>query len=125
MKAVEGSFLSVDGTDFLINEPKLFNNCWYSHKFRGPGLRYKVGVSIQFPKIVWASGPWPCGSYSDVRVFCEGLKKNLRLDEFVIADNGYTDERCIPYHFITIFFAVLHISQLILDDEPLFHIQIE
>ena len=43
--------MSVDGTDFLINEPKPFDNCWFSHKFRGPGLRYEVEVSIEPLKI--------------------------------------------------------------------------
>ena len=87
--------MSVDVTDFLINEPKPFDSCWFSHKFRGPGLRYETGLAIELPKIVWANGPWPCGSYSDVRIFREGLKNYLRADEFVIADNGCTDERCI------------------------------
>ena len=31
-------------------------------------------------------------SYSDLRMFQEGLKQELLIDEFVIAGNGYTDE---------------------------------
>ena len=33
--------ITVDGTDFRIQEPAMFDPKWYSHKFRGPGLRYK------------------------------------------------------------------------------------
>jgi hypothetical protein len=33
------STVTVDGTDFRINEP--------SHKFKGPGLRYEVAISIK------------------------------------------------------------------------------
>ena len=164
-KAVEGSFFSTEGTEFVIYEPKPFCNCWYSHKFWRLSPRNELGVSIQLPKIAWASGPWPCGSHSDVRIFRKGLKKNLRVDEFVIADNCYTDKRCTqtpeshhPSHKILglirarheilkkglkqfrilklrfghgislhdyCFFAVLHNTELILDDEPPFHIQIE
>jgi len=43
---IAGSNFSVDGTDCQIQEPLLFNAKWYSHKFKGPGLRYEVGVCI-------------------------------------------------------------------------------
>ena len=85
----------VDRTDCLINKPKPFDSCWFSHKLRDPGLYYEIGLAIELPKIFWANDPWPCGSYSEVQIFCEGLKNYLGADEFVKADNGYTDERCI------------------------------
>ena len=128
-------------------------------------LRYELRVSIQFPKIIWVSGPCPCCPYSHVWIFREGLKTNLRVDKLVISVNGYTDVQCIqsprahhPSHKILrlirarheimnkrlkqfrvleqrfrhgkslhhyCFFAVLQITQLILDDEPLLHIQIK
>lgn len=37
----------VDGTDFIIHEPSPFSPEWYSHKFRGLGWRYEVGVSVR------------------------------------------------------------------------------
>lgn len=72
-----------------------FSPRWYSHKFHGPGLRYEVGICIRTGKIAWAHGPFPCGSYSDVRIFRLGMKRNLDEGELVVADGGYKDERCM------------------------------
>lgn len=159
---IEKSYMSKDGTDFMNSEPAPFDQAWFSHKFHGPGVRYALAVSLEIPSIVLANGPWPCGAYSDVRIFQDGLKNMLRADEFVIADSGYTDERCIrppvnnhPNHrlmsivrarheilnkrlqqFFVLknrfrqnlslnrdcFFAVLNITQVMLQDEPLFAI---
>lgn len=41
------STVTVDGTDFRINEPTDFSTKWFSHKFKGPGLRYEVAISIK------------------------------------------------------------------------------
>ncbi len=35
---------SVDGSDFRIHEKRLFGLKWFSHKFKGPGLNYEVGI---------------------------------------------------------------------------------
>ena len=32
------SQMTVDGVDFLIEEPSNFSSEWYSHKFDGPGV---------------------------------------------------------------------------------------
>lgn len=63
-------------------------------------MRYEIGISVRSANIVWASGPYACGTYSDVRIFRAGLKKLLGLEEFVIGDSGYTDVRCVrpPHH---------------------------
>eukprot|EP00171_Calliarthron_tuberculosum_P023094 IDg23094t1 len=45
-KLVYGCRVSVDGTDCQIAEPRPFNRGWYSHKFKGPGVRYEVGIVI-------------------------------------------------------------------------------
>ena len=87
--------ISIDSTDFAINEPTPFDKSWYSHKFQGPSLKYEIGISIKVPKLVWATGPWPCGPYSDLRIFRETLETQLLVDKFFIADSGYSDERCI------------------------------
>ena len=94
-KSLEGSFMSIHGTDFKINEPSPFDKSWFSHRYNGPGVRYKIGISIETPKIVWSNGPRPCGAYSDLKIFRDGLKHLLKVDGFVLADSGYTDERCI------------------------------
>lgn len=87
--------MSVDGTDCPVEEPSPFSTAWYSHKFRGPAVRYEVALSIHDARIVWASGPWPAGQYPDLKVFQQGLKPLLKRNEFVIADSGYPDTRCI------------------------------
>jgi DDE superfamily endonuclease len=81
--------VSVDGTDFKIQEPQLFNPAWYSHKFNGPGVRYEVGLAIRTGHIVWINGPFPCGDYSDVTIFRLGLAHYLDVGERVEADKGY------------------------------------
>jgi hypothetical protein len=44
--------VTVDGTDFRIYEPTPFSPMWYSHKYKGPGLRYEVALSIRGGDIV-------------------------------------------------------------------------
>lgn len=83
--------MTIDGTDCRIQEPRPFSSEWYSHKFKGPGLRYEVGVSIQTGWIVWVHGPYPCGSYSDLAIFRLKLKGLLQDAEKVLADGGYKD----------------------------------
>ena len=84
----------VDGTDFRILEPILFYRKWFSHKFKGPGLRYEIGLSIKDGIIVWAHGPFPCGAWPDLRIFRADLKHRLKHGEHVLTDAGYRDERC-------------------------------
>ena len=86
--------VSVDGSDFRIQEPSPFSKKWYSHKFHGPGLRYEVGVSVACGDIVSVNGPFPCGSFPDLRIFRSGMKKQLAKDELAIADGGYRDSGC-------------------------------
>jgi len=81
--------ISVDGTDCPIEEPKPFNRKWYSHKFKGPGLRYEIGVCIRTGYIVWINGPFPCGGWPDLRIFRYLLKTLLGPSECVVADKGY------------------------------------
>lgn len=46
------AFVSLDGADFKIEEPTPFSPKWFSHKFKGPGLRYEVGLCIRTGYIV-------------------------------------------------------------------------
>lgn len=85
--------MTVDGTDFRIYEPKPFNKRWYCSKFNGPGLRYELAVCIQTGDIVWINGPYPCGSYPDLKIFRLKLKNMLLPGEMVEADLGYRGER--------------------------------
>jgi hypothetical protein len=83
--------ISVDGTDFRIQEPRQpkFDKKWYSHKFKGPGVRYEVGIAIHTCHIVWISGPYECGSWPDIKIAYDGLIQNLDEGEKFVADNGY------------------------------------
>ena len=79
----------VDGTDFQIYEPKSPLKKWYSHKFNGAGLCYEVAINIQMGCIVWIHGPFPCGSFNDLTIFCGGLMHIVYLGDILEADNGY------------------------------------
>ena len=82
-------YVTIDGTDFRIKEPRPFSPSWYSHKFKGPGVRYEVGVCIATGWIVWINGPFRCGSYSDKTIAQQGLHRILDANERYIADGGY------------------------------------
>ena len=72
-------------------EPRPFDPCWFSHKFKGPGLRYKVGICIQTGEIVWVNGPYPCGSWPDLRIARDKIIYLVDQDEKILADGGYQD----------------------------------
>ena len=83
--------ITVDGTDFHIQEPSPFDPKWYSHKFKGPGVRYEVGICIQTGEIVWINGPYPCGEWSDLRIARDSLIYELGPHEKALADGGHND----------------------------------
>ena len=87
--------LSVDGTDFKINEPRPFSRLWYSHKFNHAALRYEVAICIQTGEIVWINGPFAAGAWPDLNIFRGWLKKYLLPGERVEADNGYQGDDMI------------------------------
>jgi DDE superfamily endonuclease len=83
--------ISVDGTDCPIQEPTEFSGRWYSHKFKGAGLRYEIGVCLQTGWIVWKNGPYPAGSYPDLLIARDSLYQHFPQGEMYIADSGYRD----------------------------------
>lgn len=83
------TFVSLDGTDFRIMEPTEFSTRWYSHKFRGPGLRYEVGLCITTGHIVWAHGGLPCGEWPDITLARDVFIHLLDPGEKTLADGGY------------------------------------
>ena len=84
--------VSVDGTDFQIYLWGEFLTGWFSHKFKGPGLRYEVALCIRTGHIVWINGPFPCGQWPDLKTFRSNLMKRLGKNEKVIADDGHRGE---------------------------------
>ena len=93
------AYVAIDGVDFLIQEPIPFSSGWYSHKFKHAGLRYIIATSLFTGEITYVEGPFPCGHWSDVRIFRNNLKDHLLPGEMVVADRGYRgDPSCItPY----------------------------
>jgi hypothetical protein len=83
--------VSVDGTDFAIFEPIPFDPKWYSHKINGAGLRYEIAICIQTGVPVWINGPFPCGSWPDLRIARNALVDALDAGEYYLADGGYRD----------------------------------
>ena len=83
--------ITVDGTDFRIQEPQPFSPQWYSHKFNGPGVRYEVGICIKTGWIVWVHGPFPCGTWPDLAIARNALIHELDPGEFYVADGGYRE----------------------------------
>ena len=94
--------MSVDGTDFRVRGKLLPNGqpdkrlC--SYKFKGPALRYEVGMCIRTSDIVWINGPFLPGVYNDLAMFWSegGLRDQLEDDERVEADDGYIGN--CPHH---------------------------
>lgn len=84
--------MSVDGVDMRIREPKPFSSSWYSHKFKGPGVRYEVFVAVHSGMIIWLHGPFACGAFPDQKIFNLALVHHLNQNEKVIADQGYSGE---------------------------------
>ena len=97
-------FVTVDGTDFRIKDPSPFSTSWYSHKYKGPGVRYEVAICIATGWIVWFSGPYRCGSWPDLSIARDGLHFMLEDGERYIADGGYKcEEALIPDDAVTFY----------------------
>jgi len=92
--------VTVDGTDFKIQEPKPFDRAWFSHKFKGPGVRYLVAVSVIKGYIVWVDGPYMCGKWPDNKIANEKFLPWLDEEEKYLADRGFrgAQKAITPYH---------------------------
>ena len=84
--------LSVDGTDFRIQQKGVTKkgNAFGSHKYAGKSaLRYELGIDILKGNLVWVEGPYPAGTWPDIKIFLNCLAGHLLPGERVEADNGY------------------------------------
>ena len=84
--------MSIDGTDFRILQTGMATkgNSFASHKYAGKSaLRYEIGVSILGGDLVWINGPYPAGTWTDIKIFNKVLRHFLEPGERVEADNGY------------------------------------
>ena len=87
--------MTVDGTDYAVYEQSPWSKRWYSHKFKGAGLRYEIGVCIQTGDIVWTHGPFAAGAWPDINIFRAKLKRMLAPGELVVADKGYRGDKSV------------------------------
>lgn len=86
--------ISLDCTDYLIEEPQPFNKSFYSHKYNHAALRYEIAVALYSSNIVWASGPHIPGMKTDITIYRESLKHILIANnEMTYADSGYQGEQ--------------------------------
>jgi hypothetical protein len=69
-----------------------FNAKWYSHKSKGLGVRYEIGLCIQTGWIVWVHGLYPRGSHPNLKIarMCVFFT-HLEEGEMVVADGGFSD----------------------------------
>ena len=88
--------MTVDGTDFGIEEPVPFNRRWFSHKIKAAALRYEIGVCLKTGWIVWVHGPFPAGAWPDSKIAAQSLIHLLDDTENFVADGGYS--RQLPNH---------------------------
>lgn len=65
---VRNVFFSIDETDFETHDSLPFIPRWVSHKFQGSGLHYNIGTCLIAGKIIWAVGPFPCGTCADLNL---------------------------------------------------------
>lgn len=88
----ETFIVSVDGTDFRVNELKHDelprDNAQCSHKFNHGAVKYEIAMAIFSSKCVWVNGPFRGGMH-DLVMFREGLKQKVAPNKLVIADRGY------------------------------------
>ena len=93
--------MSVDGTDFPIQEPSPFSKKWYSYKFNGAGIRYEVGILIQTGWIVWLNGPFPAGCYNDRQIAEDTLHLALAPGEMYLGDRVYYGKKTARQYAVT------------------------
>jgi len=87
------SLITLDGTDFRTCKTMPFDRKWFSHKFKGPGLCYEVGICIQTGWIVWIHGPFPPGCWPDIKIAWQSIHDELDPGEMYVADGGYRDKK--------------------------------
>ena len=85
--------ISVDATDFRIQEPGKFDSAWFSHKLKKAAVRYEVALDMH-GHIVHTSPPYKAGT-PDLNIFRDELKGKLPPNRYAVTDDGYKDEKCL------------------------------
>jgi hypothetical protein len=76
-------------------EPTKIAPKWFSQKFRGPNLRYEIGLCIRTVNIGWTHGGYPCGEWPACRLNRDAFINHL-YGKKALADKGYQDN----YYFV-------------------------
>ena len=64
--------MTINGTDYRILQKGAARkgNAFGSFKYAGKSaLRYELGVDILARNLIWVSGPYPAGKYTDIAIF--------------------------------------------------------
>jgi hypothetical protein len=88
--------MTIDGTDYRILQKGAARkgNAFGSFKHAGKSaLCYELGVDILAGNLVWVSGPYPAGKYTNIAIFNSILANCLEPGDRVEADNGYVGAR--------------------------------
>jgi hypothetical protein len=106
-KNLEIFTLSLDGTDYKMNETKHKtlprDNGACSHKMKHAAAKYEIAMAVHRPKCVHIAGPFKGGTH-DLEMFRRGgLKeklqalnvkiRNFQRTKLAIVDRGYTSQR--------------------------------
>ena len=96
----------MDGTDCLIKHQSPVHReriKYYSYKFCGLGVRYKIAVCIQTGDIIFVNGPFSAGRWPDISILWQNLMYCLLPGERVEVDARYCGEPkkcCLPGNFV-------------------------
>jgi hypothetical protein len=106
-KNLEIFCITIDGTDFKINEPKHRtlprDKGACSHKMQHAAAKYEIALAVHRPKCVHLTGPF-FGGTRDLEMFPRGRLKeklqalnvqirNFRQTKLAIVDRGYSSKR--------------------------------
>ena len=86
---------TVDGIHFRIQEPSEFEvaRTYSSHKYgKKAALAYEIAISMWRKKICHINGPFPAGSFDDLRMYREKLKGLIPPGKRLTADLKYSAE---------------------------------
>ena len=83
--------MMINGTDYRIPQKGAARkgNAFGSFKYAGKSaLCYELRVDILAGNLIWVSGPYPAGKYTDVAIFDSVLAHCLEQGERIEANNG-------------------------------------
>jgi len=83
--------MTIDGTDYRILQKGAARkgNAFGSFKYAGKSaLRYELGVDILAGNLIWLSGPYPAGKYTDMAIFYSVKLPRARMSRLTTATSG-------------------------------------